>query len=205
MSFVANRGRINFITGETGGGKSTVFKLALKSLEPNVGEIRVDGIDLLDIDRDDWYRSIGVVPQDILLLNDTLALNIALGRPLDDERLRAAAARAAILDRIEALPAGFETVVGERGLKLSGGERQRVAIARALYAEPKILFLDEASSALDDTTEREIMDHIRSIADDVTVLAITHRNSPIRANDQVIRLASRGEGERPRDQSCCSV
>ncbi|HKQ86658.1 MAG TPA: ATP-binding cassette domain-containing protein, partial [Candidatus Acidoferrales bacterium] len=103
---------------------------------------------------------------------------------------RTIACRAAILERIEAMPLGFDTVVGERGLKLSGGERQRIAIARALYADPKILFLDEASSALDDATEREIMDQIRRIAGDVTVLAITHRKGTIRAGDHVVALVS---------------
>ncbi|RCS21508.1 ABC transporter ATP-binding protein [Phyllobacterium salinisoli] len=189
VSFVAERGRITFITGETGAGKSTIFKLVLKSLEPTAGEIMVDGVDLARIDRADWYAVIGVVPQEIMLLNDTLKVNIALGRPLDEERLRAAVAKAAILERIEAMPQGFDTVVGERGLKLSGGERQRIAIARALYAAPKFLFLDEASSALDEATEREIMNHIRRIAGEVTVLAITHRKGTIQGDDRVIVLA----------------
>lgn len=167
-----------------------MFRLALKSLAPVTGRITADGVDLRKINRADWYAAIGVVPQEVMLLNDTLTTNIVLGRPLDGDRLRSAAARAAILERIEAMPLGFDTVVGERGLKLSGGERQRIAIARALYADPKILFLDEASSALDDATEREIMDQIRRIAGDVTVLAITHRKGTIRAGDHVVALVS---------------
>ena len=123
-----------------------------------------------------------------MLLNDTLTANIVLGREVDETRLREAAARAAILTRIEDLPDGFATVIGERGLKLSGGERQRVAIARALYGKPKLLFLDEASSALDEPTETGIMDHIRTLADEVTVLAITHRKSTIRSTDHVVDL-----------------
>jgi ATP-binding cassette subfamily B protein len=190
VSFVAKRGPITFITGETGSGKSTIFRLALKSLAPVTGRITADGVDLRKINRADWYAAIGVVPQEVMLLNDTLTTNIVLGRPLDGDRLRSAAARAAILERIEAMPLGFETVVGERGLKLSGGERQRIAIARALYADPKILFLDEASSALDDATEREVMDEIRRIAGEVTVLAITHRKTTIRAGDHVVALVS---------------
>ena len=177
VSFAAERGRITYLTGETGSGKSTIFKLALKSVEPETGRISVDGIDLRDIGRADWFSMIGVVPQDVMLLNDTLRTNIVLGRPLDETRLRKAVEKAALLDFIEDLPDGFETTVGERGLKLSGGERQRIAIARALYTEPQILFLDEASSALDEATERDIMSHIRAIADDVTILAITHRKS----------------------------
>lgn len=188
INFVAERGRLSFITGETGSGKSTIFKLALKSLEPTRGDIRVDGVVLGSINRADWYAAIGVVPQDVVLLNDTLKTNIVLGRTLDEKRLRSAAAKAAILERIEDMPQGFNTVIGERGMKLSGGERQRIAIARALYADPQILFLDEASSALDLATEHEIMDRIRHIAGEVTVLAITHRKAAIRAEDNVIEL-----------------
>ncbi|HEV7308061.1 ABC transporter ATP-binding protein [Ensifer sp.] len=188
VSFVARRGGITFLVGETGSGKSSIFKLALKSLEPDEGQILVDGIDLADIDRADWYGAVAIVPQDVVLLNDSLEDNILLGRPKNDERLRQAAEKAAILPFIEALPEAFGTTVGERGLKLSGGERQRIAIARALYGNPAILFLDEASSALDEATERDIMDHIRQLALDVTVIAITHRRSVIAASDTVVTL-----------------
>jgi len=189
VTFTAKRGRMTYLTGETGSGKSTIFKLALKSIEPGTGRIRVDGVDLRDIARVDWFSMIGVVPQEVMLLNDTLRTNIVLGRPLDETRLRKAAKKAAILDFVGALPDGFETGVGERGLKLSGGERQRISIARALYAEPQILFLDEASSALDEATERDIMTHVRMIADQITVLAITHRKTVIMPDDQIVRLS----------------
>lgn len=189
-SFHAGRGAINFLMGETGAGKSTLFKLALKSIEPQHGRILVDGIDLADIDRAAWHAAVAVVPQDVILLNESLADNILLGRPRDDTRLRRATRQASILALIDALPEGFETTVGERGLKLSGGERQRIAVARALYGEPAILFLDEASSALDEATEREIMGHIRALAGDVTIVAITHRRSVVTAADQVIVLAT---------------
>jgi ATP-binding cassette subfamily B protein len=191
VSFVAERGHITYLAGETGSGKSTLFKLVLKTLEPHAGTIEVDDVDLQDISRADWYGHIGVVPQDIALLNESLASNIVLGRSFDPERLRRAAAKAAILDFIDGLADGFDTTVGERGLKLSGGERQRIAIARALYSDPQFLFLDEASSALDDATERDIMDHIRTLAADVTVVAITHRRSTIASDDHVVEL-SRG-------------
>ncbi|WP_309239104.1 ABC transporter ATP-binding protein [Ensifer sp. ENS12] len=191
VSFIAQRGAITFIIGETGSGKSTVLRLALKTVEPSKGQIRVDGVDLFEVNRRDWYASVGIVPQEVMLLNDTLAANIALGRPIDQQRLRVAAAKAAILNRIEEFPDGFSTIVGERGLKLSGGERQRIAIARALYGEPKFLLLDEASSALDEATEAAIMDHIRRVAGEVTVLAITHRKSTIRQTDNVIDLSDR--------------
>jgi ATP-binding cassette, subfamily B, bacterial len=188
VSFTASRGAITFIMGETGAGKSTIFKLALKSIEPQSGRILADDLDIAQIARADWYDKVAVVPQDAVLLNESLGDNILLGRPRDEARLRDAADKAAILPFIDALPDGFMTEVGERGLKLSGGERQRIAIARALYGNPAILFLDEASSALDDLTERDIMDHVRALARDVTVLAITHRRSVLRETDHVVTL-----------------
>ena len=188
VSFTATPGRLTFITGETGSGKSTLFRLLQKTMVPQSGRITVDGADLTAIGRDDWFAAAGIVPQEVQLLNDTLRSNIVLGRALDEEKLRRSAERAAILDRIEAMPEGFDTIVGERGLKLSGGERQRVALARALYGEPAILLLDEASSALDEETEREIMEQLRRVDSDITIIAITHRQSSIRAGDQVIAL-----------------
>lgn len=189
LSFVAERGRMTYLVGETGAGKSTALRLALKSLEPISGRILVDGDDLRHISRDDWFKAIGVVPQEVMLLNESIATNIALGRPPSGELLRQAAGKAAILDFIDQLPEGFETNVGERGLRLSGGERQRIAIARALYAEPAILFLDEASSALDAATEDDILRHIRTLADQVTIIAITHRETVIAPGDRVVRLS----------------
>jgi ABC-type bacteriocin/lantibiotic exporter with double-glycine peptidase domain len=189
VSFVAAPGAITFITGNTGSGKSTLFKLALKSLQPTEGRITVDGMDLASIDRESWYSQVGVVPQDVILLNDSLEANIVLGRVHDAARLREAAAQASILEFIEGLPEGFATTVGERGLKLSGGERQRVSIARALYGQLKVLFLDEASSALDERTESEIMGELRRLVDRVTILAITHRRSVIGARDRLVVLA----------------
>lgn len=171
----------------------SALRLLLKGLEPIDGRILADETDLARITSDDWFAHVGVVPQDVALLNDTLSVNIVLGRPFDLHRLHKAAMQASILSRIEAMPEGFETVVGERGLKLSGGERQRVAIARALYGEPAILILDEASSALDDDTERQIMDGLRALADDLTILAVTHRVSSIRPGDQIVRLTANAE------------
>ncbi len=196
VSFAARRGRLNFLTGETGAGKTTLFKMALKSLEPGTGRVLVDGVPLPQIARADWYSVIGVVPQEIMLLNDTLASNIVLGRPLDEARLKSAVERASIAKFIDGLPEKFETRIGERGLKLSGGERQRVAIARALYADPQILFLDEASSALDERTEAEIMGEIRALAHEMTILAITHRRTVIAPGDVVVELTPQGVSER---------
>lgn len=189
-SFVARRGTINYITGDTGSGKSTLFKLLLKSMSAQSGTITVDGVPIDAVSRADWFAHVAAVPQDVVLLNDTLATNIVLGRPHDAARLRRAAERAAVLGFIEGLEDGFETVVGERGLKLSGGERQRIAIARALYADPAIVLLDEASSALDADTEREIMDQLRLICDQVTIIAITHRLSVIAPQDSVVAIGA---------------
>lgn len=196
ISFAAERGRLNFLVGETGSGKTTLFKLALKSLEPSSGRVLIDDVPLPQIARSDYYSVIGVVPQEIMLLNDTLTANIVLGRPLDELKLRRAVERASIAKFIDGLPEKFETKIGERGLKLSGGERQRVAIARALYADPQILFLDEASSALDERTEAEIMGELRSLADEMTILAITHRKTVISPGDTVIELTGEGARER---------
>ncbi|MCF6326341.1 MAG: ABC transporter ATP-binding protein/permease [Devosiaceae bacterium] len=189
ISFSSKPSQITFITGETGVGKSTLFKLALKSLNPETGKILVDGVDLDEISRTDWFSNIGVVPQDIMLLNDTIKSNIILGRSFNEAQMRRAAKKAAILDFIDQLPDGFETKVGERGLKLSGGERQRIAISRALYADPKILFLDEASAALDDATQADIMANLRHLSKNITIIAITHRSSFIGKSDNVIGLS----------------
>jgi ABC-type multidrug transport system fused ATPase/permease subunit len=190
LSFTAERGKITFLKGPTGSGKSTVFKLALRTVSPQAGSIEIDGQNLSNIARQDWYAKVGVVPQEVLLLNESLATNIVLGRELDHEKMVRSARKAAIYDRIMAMPDGFDTEVGERGLKLSGGERQRIAIARALYSDPVFLFLDEASSALDDATEEQIMQEIRSLVDDVTVVAITHRIRTVTALDNVIDLGA---------------
>lgn len=199
VSFTAQRGTITYLTGDTGAGKSTLFKLLLKSMSPGSGSITIDGTDLDEVSRSDWFSHVAAVPQDVVLLNDTLAINIVLGRPHDDERLRRAARRAAILTFIEGLEEGFGTVVGERGLKLSGGERQRIAIARALYADPAILLLDEASSSLDTETEKEIMDQLRLIQEEVTIVAITHRLSVIAPSDNVISIGAQAQSADPSD------
>lgn len=190
VDFTTARGRLNFVVGPTGAGKSTLFKLALRSLEPQTGRITADGTDIAGIPRSQWYATIGVVPQDVLLLNDTIENNILVGRAFDAGRMRRALEQASVADFVDGLPEKLATKVGERGLKLSGGERQRVAIARALYAEPSLLFLDEASSALDEATETAIMDELRDLADEVTILAITHRRAVIRASDNVLTVSA---------------
>lgn len=188
INFTAERGKITFLTGDSGAGKSTIFKLILKQIQPYQGDIIVNNIPLNGIARNTWFSQIGVVPQEVMLLNDTIKNNICLGRTYDDQKIYQAAQKAQILDRIKIMPDGFDTVVGERGMTLSGGEKQRISIARALYADPEFLLLDEASSSLDGDTEYEIMSHMRSLKDSVTIIAITHNSRLIHTEDMVIKL-----------------
>ncbi|OTG87118.1 hypothetical protein B9T31_05795 [Acinetobacter sp. ANC 4558] len=188
ISFNAQRGRIVFLFGESGKGKSTIFKLALKELELERGEILINDIPLNCISRNEWFSKIGVIPQEVMLLNDSIQNNICLGRNYDQNKLYRAAEKAQILTRILEMQDGFDTVIGERGLMLSGGEKQRIAIARALYAEPEFLFLDEASSSLDQETEIEFMSYIRTLQNDVTIIVITHQKSLMNSNDYIFHL-----------------
>lgn len=188
INFIAVRGKITFLTGDSGAGKSTIFKLILKQIQPDQGNIIVNNIPLNSIERNIWFSQIGVVPQEVMLLNDTIKNNICLGRAYNDQKIYQAAQKAQILDRITMMPDGFDTVVGERGMTLSGGEKQRISIARALYADPEFLLLDEASSSLDSETEYEIMSHMRSLKDSVTIIAITHNPKLIHTEDMVIKL-----------------
>jgi len=151
--------------------------------------VRIDGQDLRDITQDSLHGQIGVVPQDTVLFNDTVYYNIAYGRPEASRLEVEAAARAAkIHDFIQSLPAGYETTVGERGLKLSGGEKQRVGIARTLLKNPPILLLDEATSALDTQTERDIQDSLREMGQGRSVITIAHRLSTIADCDRIVVL-----------------
>jgi ATP-binding cassette subfamily B protein len=153
------------------------------------GALRIDGQDVRDVTQDSLHAQIGVVPQDTVLFNDTIRYNIAYGRPDATEAEVVAAAKAAkIHDFVMALPEGYETPVGERGLKLSGGEKQRVGIARTLLKDPPILLLDEATSALDTQTERDIQDSLRAMGRGRTVITIAHRLSTIADADRIVVL-----------------
>jgi ABC-type multidrug transport system fused ATPase/permease subunit len=174
ISFSTQTGSITFLSGKSGSGKSTILKLILKQLNPQNGEILINNINLNTIKDEFWYSNIGVVPQEILLLNDSIEANIVLGREYDYEKLIIAAKKAAIFDKINELPDNFKTIVGERGLTLSGGERQRISIARAIYESPLFILLDEASSSLDEDTEADIMDNLRKISNETNIIAITH-------------------------------
>jgi len=177
------------LVGPSGSGKSTIGRLLFRFYDVTGGAVRIDGQDLRDVTQDSLHRQIGVVPQDTVLFNDTVYYNIAYGRPEASRAEVEAAARAAkIHDFITSLPAGYETAVGERGLKLSGGEKQRVGIARTLLKNPPILLLDEATSALDTQTERDIQDSLREMGRGRSVITIAHRLSTIADSDRIVVL-----------------
>ena len=180
------------IIGSTGSGKTTCMDVLLALMEPTSGAIVIDGEPLQGDDRFRWRKGLGYVPQQIFLSDDTIAANIAFGVPEDDRDLEAieAAARIANLHAfIDAeLPEGYDTVVGERGVRLSGGQRQRIGIARALYNDPDVIFFDEATSALDNVTEQAIMEAIESLAGHKTLIMIAHRLTTVQKCDQIFRL-----------------
>ncbi len=182
--------RVGFV-GKTGSGKSTFTDLVLGLLVPDEGSIQIDGIELNDANRTAWQTRVAHVPQSIYLSDTSIAENIAFGVPLhaiDRQRVAAAAAEAELTDVIEALPNGYDTFVGERGVRLSGGQRQRVGIARALYKQADVLVFDEATSALDTETEAAVMRAIEGLGRDLTVLIITHRTSTLSGCDRIVRL-----------------
>ena len=182
-------GKTIAIVGPSGSGKSTIGRLLFRFYDVNSGALMIDGQDVRNITQESLHSQIGVVPQDTVLFNDTIYYNIAYGRPeASRSEVEAAAKAAKIYDFVMDLPEGFETAVGERGLKLSGGEKQRVGIARTLLKNPPILLLDEATSALDTETERDIQDSLREMGEGRTVITIAHRLSTIADADQIIVL-----------------
>ncbi len=177
------------VVGATGSGKSTLARLLYRFYDVSGGAVRVDGQDVRSVTQDSLRRAIGIVPQDTVLFNDTIYFNIAYGRPEATRAEVEAAARAAhIHDLVVSLPDGYETAVGERGLKLSGGEKQRVAIARTILKNPPLLILDEATSALDTRTERSIQAQLAEISRDRTTLVIAHRLSTVVDADEIVVL-----------------
>jgi ATP-binding cassette subfamily B protein len=189
VSLVAEPGEMVAIVGSTGSGKSTIGRLLFRFYDVQEGSLTIDGQDVRDVTQNSLHKQIGVVPQDTVLFNDTIGYNIAYGRDgATQEEVEAAAKAAQIHDFIKALPDGYETSVGERGLKLSGGEKQRVGIARTLLKDPPILLLDEATSALDSETEHEIQDALRRAGKGRTVLTIAHRLSTIAEADRIVVL-----------------
>ncbi|HQT34242.1 MAG: ABCB family ABC transporter ATP-binding protein/permease [Thiobacillus sp.] len=198
VSFTIPAGHTVAAVGSSGAGKSTLARLLFRFYDVDSGRISIDGQDIRQVTQDSLRAAIGVVPQDTVLFNDSIYYNIAYGRPDATREEVIEAARAAhILDFIEILPQGWDTVVGERGLKLSGGEKQRVAIARTLLKNPAILILDEATSALDTKTEKAIQGELLEIARSRTSLIIAHRLSTVVEADEILvieagRIVERG-------------
>jgi ATP-binding cassette subfamily B protein len=189
LSFTVPAGRTVAIVGPSGAGKSTVSRLLYRFYDLTDGKITIDGQDIRDVTQSSLRAAIGVVPQDTVLFNDTIRYNIRYGRwEATDEEVEEAARLAQIDTFIRLSPKGYETEVGERGLKLSGGEKQRVAIARTILKAPPILLLDEATSALDSHTEKEIQDALERVSKNRTTLVIAHRLSTIVAADEIIVL-----------------
>jgi ATP-binding cassette subfamily B protein len=189
ISFRVGPGQRVALVGTSGSGKSTIGRLLFRFYDIQGGSIRIDGQDIRQVTQSSLHQAIGVVPQDTVLFNDTVLYNIAYGRAgASRDEIEAAARAAKIHDFVTSLPQGYDTVVGERGLKLSGGEKQRVGIARTLLKNPPLLVLDEATSALDTQTERSIQDSLRDMGQGRSVITIAHRLSTIADADQIIVL-----------------
>nr|WP_238393988.1 ABC transporter ATP-binding protein/permease [Rhodovulum sulfidophilum] len=189
VSLSVPAGRKVAIVGPSGAGKSTIGRLLFRFYDVTGGAVAIDGQDLREVTQDSLHRAIGVVPQDTVLFNDTILYNIAYGRPgASPAEIEAAARAAKIHDFVTSLPKGYQTLVGERGLKLSGGEKQRVGIARTLLKNPPILLLDEATSALDSETEAGIQSELKAMGEGRTVIAIAHRLSTIVDADEIVVL-----------------
>ena len=189
VSFEVPAGKTVAIVGPSGAGKSTISRLLFRFYDVQDGAVLIDGQNVRDVTQESLRSAIGMVPQDTVLFNDTVAYNIRYGRvDAEEEEVRRAAELAQIGPFIERLPDGYRTMVGERGLKLSGGEKQRVAIARTILKAPPILILDEATSALDSHTEQEIQAALDLVSKDRTTIVIAHRLSTVISADEIIVL-----------------
>ena len=189
VSFEVPSGKTVALVGSSGAGKSTISRLLFRFYDVTSGQILIDGQNIRDVSQESLRSAIGMVPQDTVLFNDSLLYNIRYGRPdATEEEVKRAVDLAQISKFIGSLPEGYETVVGERGLKLSGGEKQRIAIARTLLKNPPILILDEATSALDTEIEREIQQALSIVSENRTSLVIAHRLSTIVNADEIIVL-----------------
>jgi ATP-binding cassette subfamily B protein len=184
------------IVGRTGGGKSTMLDLIMGLLDPTSGFLLIDGVEIVENNRRNWQAHIAHVPQFIYLADATIAENIAFGVPvenIDFKRVESAASQARILEMIQNLPKGFETLVGERGIQLSGGQRQRIGIARALYKQADVIIFDEATSSLDVDTEMSIMDAIDKLGSSLTILIVAHRITTLKNCNQILELDVAGD------------
>jgi ABC-type bacteriocin/lantibiotic exporter with double-glycine peptidase domain len=179
------------IIGTSGSGKSTILDLLLGFAQPSSGSVSLDG-QFCRLSVHGWEGEVGYVPQSIFLTDDSVRRNVALGVPdgeIDDQAVILALSRARLLDWVQSLPRGLDTLIGEGGSLISGGERQRLGVARALYRLPQVLFLDEATSALDAGTEAALMRDIESMAATMTIIVVSHRDRPLKACDLVYQVA----------------
>lgn len=187
VSFDIPAGHTVAVVGASGAGKSTLARLLFRFFDVNSGSISIDGQNISEVTQASLRKAIGVVPQDTVLFNDTLYNNLAYGRPEASEaEVHQAAQQAHLTNFIQSLPEGYNTKVGERGLKLSGGEKQRVAIARVLLKNPPLLILDEATSSLDSISEQAILDALNAISRQRTTLVIAHRLSTVRHANSIL-------------------
>ena len=188
VSLQVPAGGVTVLIGPSGAGKTTIADMILGLYRPDRGRVLLDGVPLDEIDLRSWRRLIGYVPQDLILLHDSVYANVALGNPgIDKADVRRALEIAGAWSFVKGLPKRMMTTVGQGGAKLSGGQRQRIALARALASKPKLLILDEVTSALDPKTEQEICDNIRNMAEETTILAITHRPTFLEIADRIYR------------------
>ena len=188
VSMALHPGETVALVGPSGAGKTTLINLLPRFIEPTAGTLRLDGIALADWDVHALRRQFALVSQDVVLFNDSIAANVALGQTLDRERVRAALAGANLLEHVDTLPQGIDTEIGHNGSRLSGGQRQRLAIARAIYKDAPILILDEATSALDSESERLVQDALERLMQGRTSIVIAHRLSTIERADRIVAL-----------------
>ncbi len=190
VDFSVGPGEKVAVVGHSGAGKSTLSRLLFRFYDVTGGRVLIDGQDVREVGQDSLRRVMGIVPQDAVLFNDSIRYNLSYGRPgASQHEIEEAAGMAHIRDFIESLPQGYETVVGERGLKLSGGEKQRIAIARAILKKPRILVFDEATSSLDSRTEQAIQETLREVAENHTTLVIAHRLSTVVDADRILVMS----------------
>ena len=189
VSFSFKSGETTAVVGSSGAGKTTVVNLIMRFYDPSTGSVMIDGTDLKELDLHSWRSSIALVNQDIFLFNDTISSNIAMGKPgATDEEIVEASKRAYADEFVAKLPQGYQTVIGDRGVRLSGGQRQRIALARAIVRDPQILILDEATSELDSRSEQLIRQAVEELGATRTVITVAHRLSTIRHADKIIVL-----------------
>lgn len=202
VSLYIRKGESVAFIGSSGAGKTTLADIIMGLLKPQSGEVKVDGTDIFTIP-DQWCKMIGYVPQSVFLIDDTVRNNVAFGLEKDeisDDKVWAALEQAQLKAFVEKLPAGLDTIVGERGVKFSGGQRQRIAIARALYENPDILVLDEATSALDNETEHAVMESIDALQGVKTLIIVAHRLTTIRNCDRIYEIVAGIAIERKREE-----